>query len=62
MASYEKAIEEAAKLLIDNKDYLTLQQILKNYDYLVKKKNNLESFERPYWEHYCFFGKDKNEV
>lgn len=50
---YEKEIDKMANILIgkdeEEKGYPSLKQILRNYDYFVKKGNCLESSKLPYW-------------
>lgn len=59
---YEKEINRVVDHILNSKDYRSLELILKNYDYLVKRGNpELESFELPYWCINCWFGGEVNE-
>lgn len=44
---YNKEIEKAAENAIQNPKLL--EAVLKNYDELVKEKNNMNNLDLPYW-------------
>lgn len=61
---YEEEINRTVNDLVGDKEkekgYTSLKQILRNYDYLVKKGNFLESFELPYWCYCCCSNEENN--
>lgn len=44
---YDKEIEKMVQIAIQNPNLLGI--ILKNYDKLVKEKDNMSNLELPYW-------------